>query len=52
MADFINLYERWIADGALEVTVHEATDTVFNFDVIRCKYTETYKEMGFGKWAI
>jgi hypothetical protein len=49
MADFIKLYELWTADGALEVTVHEATDKVFNFDVTRCKYAETYREMGLGK---
>lgn len=49
MADFIKLYELWTADGALEITVHEATDRVFNFDVTRCKYAETYREMGLGK---
>lgn len=49
MADFIKLYELWTADGALEVTVHEATDKVFNFDVTRCKYAETYKAMGLEK---
>jgi L-2-amino-thiazoline-4-carboxylic acid hydrolase len=49
MQDFIKLYELWTADGALEVTVLEATDKVFNFDVTRCKYAESYKEMGLGK---
>ena len=49
MADFIKLYELWTADGALEVNVIEANDTVFNFDVVRCKYAEAYKEMGLGK---
>ncbi len=49
MADFIKLYELWTADGALEVNVLEANDTTFNFDVTRCKYAETYKEMGLGK---
>ena len=49
MADFIKLYELWTADGALEVTVLEANDKVFNFDVTRCRYAETYKEMGLGK---
>jgi hypothetical protein len=48
MLDFIKLYELWTADGALEVTVLEATDKVFNFDVTRCKYAETYREMGLG----
>jgi L-2-amino-thiazoline-4-carboxylic acid hydrolase len=49
MEDFIKLYELWTADGALEVTVLEASDKVFNFDVTRCRYAETYKEMGLGK---
>lgn len=49
MADFVKLYELWTADGALEVKVLEANDTTFNFDVVRCKYAETYKEMGLGK---
>lgn len=49
MQDFIKLYELWMADGALEVKVLEASDTVFSFDVTRCKYAETYKEMGLGK---
>jgi L-2-amino-thiazoline-4-carboxylic acid hydrolase len=49
MADFIKLYELWTADGALEVKVLEASDTVFDFDVTRCRYAETYKEMGLGK---
>ena len=49
MADFIKLYDLWTADGALEIEVLEATDTTFNFDVVRCKYAETYREMGLGK---
>jgi L-2-amino-thiazoline-4-carboxylic acid hydrolase len=49
MQDFIKLYELWTADGALEITVLEANKKVFNFDVTRCKYAETYKEMGLGK---
>lgn len=49
MADFVKLFELWTADGALEVKVLEANDTTFNFDVVRCKYAETYKEMGLGK---
>ena len=49
MADFIQLYENWTSDGALEMKVLEATDTVFNFDITRCQYAESYKEMGLGK---
>jgi hypothetical protein len=49
MADFIKLYELWTADGALEMDVLEASDTTFNFNITKCKYAETYKEMGLGK---
>jgi hypothetical protein len=49
MADFIKLYELWTADGGLEMKVLEASDTRFDFDVTRCRYAETYKEMGLGK---
>ncbi len=48
MSDFIKLYENWTADGALEMDVLEANDTTFNFNITRCKYAETYKEMGLG----
>ncbi len=48
MADFINLYELWTHDGALEISVLRADDKHFDFDVTRCKYAETYKEMGLG----
>lgn len=49
MADFIKLYENWTSDGALEMKVLEASEKVFNFDILRCKYAEIYKEMGLGK---
>ena len=49
MADFIKLYELWTADGALEIDVLKADDTAFDFDVTRCRYAETYKDMGLGK---
>jgi predicted hydrocarbon binding protein len=49
MQDFIKLYELWTQDGALEIEVLEATDNTFNFDVTRCKYAETYRDMGLGK---
>jgi hypothetical protein len=49
MADFIKLYELWTADGALEMKVIAASDEVFDFDITRCRYAETYKEMGLGK---
>ncbi|MFO1122470.1 MAG: L-2-amino-thiazoline-4-carboxylic acid hydrolase [Hyphomicrobiales bacterium] len=49
MADFIKLYELWTADGALEMKVLRADDEVFDFDIVRCRYAETYKEMGLGR---
>jgi hypothetical protein len=49
MADFIQLYEHWTSDGALEMKVLEASDTVFDFDITRCQYAEAYQEMGLGK---
>ena len=49
MADFIKLYELWTLDGALEVEILKADDNTFDFNVTRCKYAETYKEMGLGK---
>lgn len=48
MADFIKLYELWTADGALQMDVLEASDTRFDFNITRCKYAETYHEMGLG----
>jgi len=49
MADFIKLYDLWTADGALEMKVLEASDEKFDFDITRCRYAETYREMGLGK---
>ena len=48
MADFIALYENWSRGGALEIEVLEASDTAYDFDVVRCRYAETYREMGLG----
>ena len=48
MADFIKLYELWTADGGLEMKVLEVSDERFDFDVVRCRYAETYREMGLG----
>ena len=49
MADFVKLYELWTADRALEMKVLKADDETFDFDIVRCRYAETYKEMGLGK---
>ncbi|WP_421695043.1 L-2-amino-thiazoline-4-carboxylic acid hydrolase [Aestuariivirga sp.] len=49
MSSFVKLYELWTADGALEMKVLRADEEAFDFDITRCRYAETYKEMGLGK---
>jgi hypothetical protein len=49
MKEFIELYELWTRDGALEVEVLEASDQKFDFNVTRCRYAEMYNEMGLRK---
>jgi hypothetical protein len=49
MAGLIKLYELWTAGGALEMDVLRADDEAFDFNVTRCRYAETYKDMGLGK---
>ena len=39
----------WTKGGALEIEVKEQTDTSFTFNVVRCRYAETYKAMGLGE---
>lgn len=48
LAGFIKLYELWTADDALEMKVLHADDQRFDFDITRCRYAETYREMGLG----
>ena len=49
MASFIKLYELWTADSALEMKVLRADERHFDFDIVRCRYAETYKAMGLGE---
>ncbi len=49
MADFIKLFELWTTGGSLEIDVLAASDTQFDFNVTRCRYAETYREMGLEK---
>ena len=48
LGSFVRLFELWTAEDALEIKVLEQSDTVFSFDVTRCKYAEMYHEMGLG----
>jgi hypothetical protein len=48
MASLIRLYELWSSNGALEIEVLRADDEAYDFNVTRCRYAETYREMGLG----
>ncbi|PZM08601.1 L-2-amino-thiazoline-4-carboxylic acid hydrolase [Rhizobium tubonense] len=45
---FQELQSLWTQDDALEIKVLKATATEFEYDVLRCRYAETYKSMGIG----
>ena len=45
LRSFIDLFELWTTGGALEIEVHEESEARFSFDVTRCRYAETYREM-------
>ena len=49
LAGFHALFPQWTANGALEVEVHEETDNVLRYDVVRCRYAEMYREMGLAE---
>ena len=40
--------ERWKEGGALEIEMIEQTEDRLDFNVTRCRYAETYREMGLG----
>jgi hypothetical protein len=46
---FQELLHLWTQDDALTIEVLQATDTQFDFNVRRCRYAETYREMGLGE---
>ncbi len=43
---FQEVMPLWTRGGALEIEVKEQTDTTFVFNVVRCRYAETYRAMG------
>ena len=45
---FQELQDLWTQDDALVIEVTKATDTEFHYNVKRCRYVETYREMGLG----
>ena len=48
MRTFQEIYELWTRGGALEIEVLAETDDRLDFDVVRCRYSEMYREMGLG----
>ncbi|WP_448953750.1 L-2-amino-thiazoline-4-carboxylic acid hydrolase [Labrys neptuniae] len=48
LRSFQDLQALWTQDDALEIEVLKATDTEFDYDVHRCRYAESYKQMGLG----
>jgi hypothetical protein len=48
-ADFKKLFALWTHNGSLEIDVLADTPERYDFNVTRCRYAETYREMGLGK---
>lgn len=46
---FQDVMPLWTKGGALEIEVKEQSDSSFTFNVVRCRYAETYKAMGLGE---
>jgi hypothetical protein len=46
---FKDVMPLWTKGGALEIEVQEQSDTTFTFNVVRCRYAETYKAMGLAE---
>ena len=49
IAAFARLLERWKASDALRIDTLEQNDERYDFNVIRCRYAEMYREMGLGE---
>ena len=46
---FQEVMPLWTKGGELEIEVKEQSDTSFRFNVVKCRYAETYKAMGLGE---
>ena len=46
---FQDVMPLWTKGGALEIEVKEQSEATFTFNVVRCRYAETYKAMGLGE---
>ena len=46
---FVDRQSLWKLGGAMEMEVKEQTETIYVFNVTRCKYAEMYRDMGLGE---
>lgn len=46
---FRAIQTHWTAEDALQTEVLASTDTQFDFNVVRCRYAEMYREMGLAE---
>ncbi len=49
LLSFQELQSLWTQDDALVIEVAKASAEEFDYNVLRCKYSEMYKEMGLGE---
>ncbi len=49
LESFIAIQSRWTAEDALKVEVTRQDPEHYEFNVVRCRYSEMYKEMGLGE---
>ena len=48
LTDFAAIQPNWTREDALRIEMVEATEDKMDFNVVRCRYSEMYKEMGLG----
>ena len=49
LENFRAIQPLWTKDGALEIETLRETPEAFDFNVRRCRYAETYRQMGLGE---
>lgn len=47
--DFADILPLWTKDDALKIETIEASAETLEFNVLRCRYAEMYREMGLGR---
>ena len=49
LQSFYGLFPQWTANGALEIEVLHESETQVDYNVVRCRYAEMYREMGLAE---